>query len=64
MGRNIQVGSIGRYWRQLRSNYAGCSDGRHFIGKCNKGTQWMPWLSRKKKDVISCEKVWGFANKS
>ena len=30
--------------------------------KANKGTWWMPWLSQAKKDVISCDKLWGGAN--
>ena len=30
--------------------------------KANKGTWRMPWLSKAKKDVISCEKLRGVAN--
>jgi hypothetical protein len=30
--------------------------------KVNKGTRWMPRLSEAKKDVISCDKLWGGAN--
>ena len=28
----------------------------------NKGVRGMPWLSEAKKDVTSCEKLWGGAN--
>ena len=31
--------------------------------KVNKGVWWMPRLSEAKKDVISCEKLRGVANK-
>ena len=30
--------------------------------KVSKGIRWMPRLSEAKKDVISCEKLWGGAN--
>ena len=30
--------------------------------KVRKGVRRMPWLSEAKKDVISCDKLWGGAN--
>ncbi len=30
--------------------------------KVIKGVRRMPWLSEAKKDVISCDKLWGGAN--
>ena len=30
--------------------------------KVSKGVRRMPWLSEAKKDVISCDKLWGGAN--
>ena len=32
--------------------------------KVRKGTRGMPWLSEAMKDVISCEKLRGFANRN
>ncbi len=32
------------------------------VKKVNKGTRGMPRLSEAKKDVISCDKLWGLAN--
>ena len=32
------------------------------IKEVGKGNRRMPWLSKAKKDVISCEKSWGGAN--
>ncbi len=32
--------------------------------KVRKGTRGMPWLSEAMKDVISCEKLRGFANRT
>ncbi len=32
--------------------------------KVRKGTRGMPWLSEAKKDVISCDKLRGFANRN
>jgi len=32
------------------------------IDKFVKGVWWMPRLSEAKKDVISCEKLWGLAH--
>ena len=37
--------------------------GREAHEKVNKGVRGMPWLSEAKKDVISCEKYRGAANK-
>ena len=32
------------------------------VKKVNKGVWGMPWLSEAKKDVISCDKLRGFAH--
>ena len=32
------------------------------IKEVGKGNRRMPWLSKAKKDVISCDKLWGGAN--
>ncbi len=33
------------------------------LKKVNKGVWGMPWLSEAMKDVISCDKLGGFANR-
>ena len=33
------------------------------IKKANKSERWMPRLWEAMKDVISCDKLWGVANK-
>ncbi len=35
---------------------------RRFIKEVKKSVWGMPWLLEAKKDVVSCEKHWGFAN--
>ena len=36
----------------------------HKIEKENKSGRWMPWLPMAKKDVVSCDKLRGFANRN
>ena len=35
---------------------------KYEIKEVGKGNRRMPWLSKAKKDVISCDKLWGGAN--
>ena len=34
-----------------------------YIGQATKSVEWMPWHREPMKDVISCEKLRGVANK-
>ena len=35
----------------------------NFFGQAYKGAQWMPWHQQATKDVVSCDKLRGAANK-
>ena len=39
-------------------------DSQKSYEKENKSERRMPWLSEAKKDVVSCEKLRGFANRN
>ena len=49
------------YWQTkiINTNYGV----KKIMKEVVKGAWRMPWLSEAKKDVISCEKSWGVANK-
>ena len=40
-----------------------CREQQAFGGQATKGTWRMPWHKEAMKDVVSCEKLWGAANK-
>lgn len=51
--KHVREGSLG-----VKAGISGDYERR----KVSKSAGWMPWLSEAKKDVISCEKLWGGAN--
>jgi hypothetical protein len=52
--------SLGRTW--ARASVAE-GDANKFGGQASKGIRWMPRRQEAKKDVVSCEKPRGAANK-
>ena len=52
----------GRYLRPYDMTLHIIQEDRKVNGQARKSAGWMPWHQEPKKDVTSCDKLWGGAN--